>query len=567
MSPAWHTGERAVQVKLGVQNDAMVKNVNIMRSMPPQHQHFFSSLPYFACGTIDGQGRPWAGMVCGPRGFHRALSPNHLAFVAKPHAGDPLPANLLAGDGRIAGLGIEFETRRRNKVFGRVPKGMFKHSEDNGELQVLIETEQSLGNCPKYINVRRLEFKTRSQEDVEVKRGSASLSDDAINHVAACDTMFMASKHDGQAGELSDMDVNHRGGPIGFVRASEDATKLYVPDFSGNNLYQSLGNIESDRLVGLFFPCFVSGNALYITGSARNVFGEEAGKLMPGTQRLTEVEVDEFIYAAASLQLEQSSAVQPSPYNPPVYKLTSEGARAPPPRSDTTAKLIKKQSITPSCTRYTWKLSKPFSWKAGQHAIFDFRDELHAGYAHMDDDDPKSLNETYVRAWTISGTPPQEGETSDELEITVRKAGRVSGFLNRTTVAHELSVPFLGVDGDFASEHIGRKSKLLVVAGGIGITPFLPLLGEDGGVAKGSDVIVLYAGRGDDETLAKQFDHCPRADRVQFFSPDKRLTKQDVENVKDLKERKVLFCGPAPLSKSLAEWLPGTAIEQESFTY
>jgi len=65
------------------------------------------------------------------------------------------------------------------------------------------------------------------------------------------------------------MGLNHRGGGPGFVRVyeenkqtgderahdevlSESPTTTYVvlPDHSGNRFYQSLGNVQSDRLVG-----------------------------------------------------------------------------------------------------------------------------------------------------------------------------------------------------------------------------------------------------------------------------------------------------------------------------
>ena len=70
---------------------------------------------------MDSLGRPWASLVTGEQGFIRAVSQNHLAMVTELSGGDPLPENLSQGytvaqGGRlIAGLGIDFTNRRRNK--------------------------------------------------------------------------------------------------------------------------------------------------------------------------------------------------------------------------------------------------------------------------------------------------------------------------------------------------------------------------------------------------------------------------------------------------------------------
>ena len=55
------------------------------------------------------------------------------------------------------------------------------------------------------------------------------------------------------------MDTNHRGGPPGFVRclSGEDGyTKFVYPEYSGNRLYQSLGNLMLEPKSGFFFPDF-----------------------------------------------------------------------------------------------------------------------------------------------------------------------------------------------------------------------------------------------------------------------------------------------------------------------
>lgn len=132
--------------------------------MPPQHMYFFSNLQYFIVGTLDSQGRPWASILTGNAGFIRAVSRNHLAMVTDISEGDPLLETLNdgwtvdEGERLIAGLGIDLTNRRRNKgmfivrgglivVAGRVGRDMLLV--DGRELQMIISTDESLGNCPK----------------------------------------------------------------------------------------------------------------------------------------------------------------------------------------------------------------------------------------------------------------------------------------------------------------------------------------------------------------------------------------------------------------------------------
>jgi len=89
--------------------------------------HFYSHLSYFVVGTLDSNGRPWVSIIAGEQGFLRPVSQSHLALVTEVSEGDPLLENLKDGltvseGGRlIAGLGIDFTNRRRNKGinFGR----------------------------------------------------------------------------------------------------------------------------------------------------------------------------------------------------------------------------------------------------------------------------------------------------------------------------------------------------------------------------------------------------------------------------------------------------------------
>ena len=78
----------------------------------------------------------------------------------------------------------------------------------------------------------------------------------------SADTFFLGTSH-AQYGT----DASHRGGPAGFVHA--DANGVRWPDFPGNNMFNSLGNLAVDPAAALLFVDFLSGRTLQLSGAAQ----------------------------------------------------------------------------------------------------------------------------------------------------------------------------------------------------------------------------------------------------------------------------------------------------------
>lgn len=590
----WHKGELAVHRKLKLTTINGTHFQSVLPSMPAQHQLFFSELPYFIASTIDGHGRPWASILCGQVGFVSPVSPNHLALCTTIAAVDPIYKNLEGG-GPVAGLGIQFSNRRRNKVFGRVLPSMVRLSSGR-ELQLILTTSESLGNCPKYISTRNLTFYDRSGVSQDIIKGMARLDKTGKALIARSDTLFFATK-----GE-DDLDVNHRGGPPGFARVDsvEGADVLVIPDYSGNRFFSSLGNIEATGVAGITFCDFTTGDLLYITGSAYNVLdAEQAEALMPGAQRLTCITVQEWRYQAASLNLKvaQSDATQVgvSPYTPRLFTLATEAAHDAKPlhknrKALNEATLIHKKPLTPTISRFTFSFSKPEeAWKAGQHVILDFSREADRGYAHMDDDNPKSLNDDFIRSWTITSSPngPQTS-TCSQFEVTVRRSGVVSSLIHALDpdqhAHHRLVVPMLGITGDFQLDQQPDRAetKVLFVMGGIGITPFVAFMAQARAESRTLDVAILFTSSEADKSLLellytetdstvtityeRQFGGSGSGSEENGKRQQRRIRKDDLEAVPDWCDRTIYFCGPPGLLKQLRSWTTKD-IRFEEFSY
>jgi predicted pyridoxine 5'-phosphate oxidase superfamily flavin-nucleotide-binding protein len=258
----FHIGEQTIQSLAGVRDLMERKGRAVIRDyMPEQHRAFFAALPFMVVGLADQNGHPWATTLSGPPGFMNSAQANLLAIKAWLDLDDPLHSCIRDG-APVGGLGIELSTRRRNRINGRIENCIIGEG-------FAIRVQQSFGNCPKYIQARTERQRPRSEVAPECRMGS-HLDDSDVRFIAEADTFFIASRSAqlGQDEPSQGLDVSHRGGLPGFVRVISQ-TEVSFPDFSGNLLFNTLGNLEADARAGLLFIDFHSGRMLHIIGRAR----------------------------------------------------------------------------------------------------------------------------------------------------------------------------------------------------------------------------------------------------------------------------------------------------------
>lgn len=293
----FHAGEVALQREAGVaERLARVGSQGIRDHMPEQHRAFFPLLPFVVVGSVDAEGQPAASLLAAPPGFAFAPTPTTLRVAALPIAGDPLEHNLQPG-APLGLLGIQAHTRRRNRLNGRVG------ARDAGGFS--LDVAQSFGNCPKYIHPRRATYAGASglQAPLLSKRLTASTRD----LIAFSDTFFIASAHPAartSGAEAHGADVSHRGGPVGFAHFIDDDTFI-IPDYPGNDLYNTLGNMRLEPRVGLLFIDVVDGALLLAEATSLALAGSHP-QAPPGTGRIVCFRVGHTRHfpAASSLRFE-----------------------------------------------------------------------------------------------------------------------------------------------------------------------------------------------------------------------------------------------------------------------
>ncbi|MDW3204825.1 MAG: pyridoxamine 5'-phosphate oxidase family protein [Alphaproteobacteria bacterium] len=287
-SSPYHAGEKAVQARDGVSDLADRAGRRMIRDyMPDQHRTFFEALPLVFLGALDRDGKPWASVLTGPTGFMTSPDPKHLRIRALPVTADPARDGVHVG-APVALIGVEFHTRRRNRMTGKVV------SVDGTGFDVRVD--QSFGNCPQYIQARNPRFRA-VQEALEVAILGADLNEETLRQIGEADTLFIASASLDAAGPnpVEGVDVSHRGGRPGFVKVEQGATGtvLTFPDFNGNRYFNTFGNIAVNPQVGLLFPDFLNGTGLSLSGRAEILWDDPAIETFDGAVRMVRFGVEQ----------------------------------------------------------------------------------------------------------------------------------------------------------------------------------------------------------------------------------------------------------------------------------
>jgi predicted pyridoxine 5'-phosphate oxidase superfamily flavin-nucleotide-binding protein len=275
---AFHAGELAVQDRAGVADRAARMARPATRAeLPPPAREFLAGLPYAFLAGLDWSGRPWAAALAGPPGFLGALGERTIGVRAWPAAAVPLRLR-----GQVGLLAIDLDARKRMKA-----KGTVERLDADG---FVLRADRVYALCAQYIQRRELRGPLRRPRPELVHRG-AGLTREQLARVEAADTFVVATHH-----THTGADASHRGGYPGFL-VSAGPTTLVWPDYAGNRMFNTLGNIEASGRAGLLVPDFDSGRTLNLTGRAEILWETD----LPGAERAVRFEVEEAVEVAGAL--------------------------------------------------------------------------------------------------------------------------------------------------------------------------------------------------------------------------------------------------------------------------
>ena len=290
----FHLGEQRAQERAGVRAQMEKVGAVVLRDyMPEQHRAFFPLLPTLFVGAEDAAGHLWASVLWGEAGFISSPSPVALRVDAHPSADDPLAASVHPG-AALGLLGLQFETRRRNRA-----NGVVSSIDARGFGFALT---QSFGNCAKYIQTRAQVADASAEEPMPPVVGTGPLPDAAVALIRQSDTFFIASAAGPGNGPAHGADVSHRGGRPGFVHA-DAVGRLAWPDFQGNNFFNTIGNLDADGRAGLLFIDFTNGDLLHLSGRAETDWDGPDIAQLQGARRVNRFQAERHVFRRRALPL------------------------------------------------------------------------------------------------------------------------------------------------------------------------------------------------------------------------------------------------------------------------
>ncbi len=308
----FHDGELAVQQRAGVRQEAerlaaMLEPVQLGAGLVA----FLADRTFGVITARDASGRLWTSPLSGRPGFLEAADASTLVIHVRLPEGDPLHG-LPAG--QKAGLVIvEFAARRRVRINGTLTA--------TGGDALAVEVEQGYGNCPQYINQRVLTPLAAGQAGQDqagtdpageggVRRGTV-LSPADVELIRAADTFFLGTTNPERGS-----DASHRAGRPGFVRV--DGGRLWWPDYPGNKLFNSFGNLAVSPEAALLFPDFGTGRTLHLSGTAEVEWDAAARPGDDGRTGRRAVFTPQRLVAGRLLSSRQVGGSRPYPLSPPL---------------------------------------------------------------------------------------------------------------------------------------------------------------------------------------------------------------------------------------------------------
>lgn len=166
-------------------------------------------------------------------------------------------------------------------------------------------------------------FDTRRLADrLDEHLGRSAFSDEDRTFIESRTLFFLAS-----ADVQGRPDCSYKGGAAGFVRIT-GPSELAFPNYDGNGMFRSLGNVLVNPAVGLLFIDFESPRRLRVNGRASIADDDPLLAEIPGAQLIVRVQAERIFpncprYIHPTAPGELSKYVPRAGYEPPEPKWKS----------------------------------------------------------------------------------------------------------------------------------------------------------------------------------------------------------------------------------------------------
>jgi len=304
-SDPFHSGEIEAQARAGEARSAQRNSAALGGNIPGGALQFVRQQQIAVLAREGPDGHLWCSVAFGPKEFLESSDDGKQLTVKTCLSSrtneDPVWQTFEPGE-QVGVLLIELATRRRLKVNGVATLT---------DTKLIVAVTESFPLCPKYIQRRAVRFDGSTAAGPNVTTGfGQQLGAEQRQTISSADTFFVASTH-----EERGPDASHRGGLPGFIEFLPD-NSIRIPDYPGNSMFNTFGNLLLDSRAGLVFVDFKRRVLLQLTGEAEVFWDQsDAGGDTGGTKRLWHFRC--HCWQESSLPSEvRGDLIEYSPFNP-----------------------------------------------------------------------------------------------------------------------------------------------------------------------------------------------------------------------------------------------------------
>ncbi|KAI0029848.1 hypothetical protein K488DRAFT_79931 [Vararia minispora EC-137] len=397
----WHPGEIAIQTKLGCGESEQLKTMwhEIKDHMSDQFRLFFlSEIPFMPLTTLDNAGRR----------CHYLPAATAPLWEKEKDARDPY--RYL-----VAGVGVQWWSRRRNKIAGRVRSARIC----GFDLQLDLEVDQGVGSFPKYINVR----------DVVPNPNTNPCAEQRILEMKTSDGLPQ----------------NRRHVLVASIYKARPGDAANYPSHAGLN----------HRLPG--FARITSLAGLTIASWTTIIIGKRALSIMPRQAAITAVTTTGYVLVRDALPVQQRKGSEEE----------SSGTNFRPDEAPTAHLLRIVIHARDIATFDLESVDKPVAIRPGQAvALSSERAIAKSQRSLMASNAPRSLNNDRVRMWTVSSAHEVETARPSGLVTTTRREpGLARGQPPILSAAGGIMIgvtPFMSMLAALAARGLETKADVVI---------------------------------------------------------------------------------------------------------
>ena len=261
MSDIFHEGQLAVQRITGEEAIARRRIPMVQSSLHPRSTAFIEHQILAFPGSEDTDGNIWLSLLVGERGFITVPNLQEIKFdlsKIRSNREDIFFKNIKTKP-TVGLLFHEAARRARYRAWG-----MARQEGD----QLSFDIRMGYPSCPKHIQREVIELPEKTKVLKPESNNGTNLGPSEKEWILKAHTFFIGTQT-----KKGDIEASHRGGDPGFIEILDNDI-IRVPDYLGNSMFSTLGNIYENPKAALLFIDYNKGETLQLSGTAELQFDQ-----------------------------------------------------------------------------------------------------------------------------------------------------------------------------------------------------------------------------------------------------------------------------------------------------